>query len=89
MNILDEVLRKYEESLELSQDEVTDVNQKGSDDDTPLHKACFRGDLEDVEVLIAYGAEINALGDMGETPLHNAVAHENIEVVKLLLEMVS
>ena len=65
---------------------LTDVNQVSPSGDHPLDVAATRGILEEVEALLAGGAEINARGDMGRTALHDAVAHGHYEVAKTLLE---
>lgn len=59
-----------------------------SDGWTPLHLACFFGQPEIVEVLIARGAGVNARSrtPMQNMPLHAAAAGRNREAVRLLLE---
>jgi uncharacterized protein len=59
-----------------------------SDGWTPLHLACFFGQPEIAELLIARGADVNARSrnPMQNMPLHTAVAGRNREAVRLLLE---
>lgn len=55
---------------------------------TPLHLACFFGQPEIAEILIARGADVNARSRnlMQNMPLHAAAAGRNRESVRLLLE---
>jgi uncharacterized protein len=64
-----DVLRRYAED---GVGEFCDVNQHGSDGDTPLHVACYRGSFEEAKALVDAGADVNAPGDMSCTPLHAA-----------------
>jgi ankyrin repeat protein len=81
-----EVLRKYQDLPQFAQIELKDVNQQGFDEDTPLHVACRQGSAEDVEVMIAGGADVLKPGDLGNTPLHEAAAYGHAEIVRSLLE---
>jgi ankyrin repeat protein len=65
---------------------ITQLDQRNSLDDTPLHTVCSWGELEPVRVLVEAGADVNARGDQGARPLFNAVIGENIEVVKYLIK---
>ena len=47
----------------------TDVNAKGKNGWTPLHRAAIYGRKEIAELLIAAGADVNAKDRYGETPL--------------------
>lgn len=85
MKSLIEVFQAYEDHIDFENVELTGVNQRGSCDDTVLHLASFRGEAEDVEVLLANGADVNIKGDLGYTPLHNAAAQDNVDVIKVLL----
>jgi len=53
-------------------------------EDTKLHRAAERGDLETVRALLAGGADVNAKGWSDWTPLHYA-AKRHFDVVELLL----
>jgi uncharacterized protein len=59
-----------------------------SDGWTPLHLACFFGQPEMAEILIARGADVNARSRnaMQNRPLHTAAAGRNKDAVRLLLE---
>lgn len=82
---LAEVIRKYRHYSNFLGIEIADVNQPGSIDDTMLHIAAWKGEMRDVEVLVACGANVNAIGDIGNTPLHGAAAKGRLDVVKFLL----
>lgn len=66
--------------------EVKHFDQRNFMEDTVLHTVCSWGDLEDVKVLVAAGADVNAQGDQGGTPLFNAVIGRNPDVVSFLLK---
>lgn len=76
---------KQEELPEFVEHPLVDVNQHGNFGNTPLHIACVRGNLEEIEALLTGGAEFDVKGEHGFTPLHEAVFQRNLEVVKRLL----
>jgi len=84
-----DVLQRYiDEGLpEFIEVVLTHVNQRGTFGNTPLHVACTRGALEEVEALLADGAEVNAKGETGDTPLFRAAQQDHVAVVQRLLEM--
>jgi len=61
------------------------VNAKGRGDDTPLHLAVSRLNVDAVKLLISKGADVNVRGRNGDTPLHVAIARGKTEVAKLLV----
>jgi len=65
---VNEILLKYKDHPEFLGVELIDVNQRGAVDDTLLHIAARMGEVEDVEILIANGADVNIVGDLGNTP---------------------
>lgn len=83
-----EVLQRYvdEDLPDFFEIRLTDVNQRGHSGDTPLCVASIRGIIEEVEALLAGGADKNLAGDRGYTPLHNAAGQGHAVVVRLLLE---
>lgn len=83
---LAEIIKKYSGHPQFLGLSITDANQTGAMDDTLLHVAARKGELEDVKVLVACGAKVNAIGDIGNTPLHDAAARGRIEIVAFLLE---
>jgi ankyrin repeat protein len=67
-------------------DPLTDINQVGTFGNRPLHMAAYHGNMEEIEALVAGGAQVNVVGDMGSTPLHEAVEKGHSEAVRFLLE---
>ena len=80
-----EKLRSHPQLIGIKTD-LTNPNQTGAMGDTMLHFAVETGTLEDVEVLIAAGANVNAIGDIGNTPLHSAAMMGKSSIAKKLLE---
>lgn len=86
MNFNDVLKRYIEENLpEFVCLTLSEVNQVGNFGNTPLHVACTRGIVEEVEALIKADANVNAIGEHDSTPLHDAAEQGHILVVKLLL----
>lgn len=56
MKKLIDVLQKYKDHPEFLGIDLIDANQPGAVDDTSLHIASRMGELEDVEVFLANGA---------------------------------
>mgnify|MGYP001139088526 CR=1 FL=1 len=54
--------------------------------DADVFDACYRGNANDVRLMLSRGASINAMGAYGQYPLHYAVAGCNLQCVELLLE---
>lgn len=84
---LDSVIDRYKNHPEFIGIDIADPNQAGAVDDTLLHIAARKGDLEAIDVLIASGAQINIRGDLGNTPLHQAAMRGQVESVKKLLSL--
>ena len=53
---------------------------------TPLHQAAAKGDLQIIDCLIRFGADVNAKTISGETPLMKAIAFYQTDAGKLLLK---
>ena len=76
---------KDEDLPEYAGIDLNDISRRGNFGNTPLHIACVRGNLDEVETLLNAGAEVNTYGELGNTPLHEAVVQSHKEVVKRLL----
>ncbi|XP_067872344.1 tonsoku-like protein isoform X2 [Heterodontus francisci] len=58
-------------------------NHKG---ESPLHRACIRGNLEQATSLIDRGHPLSFRDNAGWTPLHEACNHGHLDIVRLLLD---
>jgi ankyrin repeat protein len=61
------------------------INKANNSGYTPLFAACERDNPKNVELLLAFGADVNKADNDGMTPLNWACANNNLEIVKLLL----
>ncbi|ASF45346.1 ankyrin repeat domain-containing protein [Methylovulum psychrotolerans] len=82
---LEELLKKYQKQVQFEALELTSPDQLGVDQDSPFHLACWRGDIDDANIMIAGGADLNLAGDLGDTPLHYAVRMQREDVIVALL----
>jgi len=74
---------------ELLQSDKSLLNARDTDGSTPLHCACWKGNLDAAKLLLEHGAKADALrtgGHYGTTPLHAAAHGNQREIVRLLLE---
>jgi len=62
------------------------VKGQSSDGFTPLHLACFFGQIEAAETLVQQGADVNAVSPSRIAVIHSAAASRNAALVKLLLQ---
>ncbi len=62
------------------------VNHRSADGFTPLHLACFFGQLEAVPVLLKRGADVNANSPANIAVIHSAAASRNAEILKQVLQ---
>jgi ankyrin repeat protein len=64
------------------------VHARDDEGRTPLHRACFYGRKQSVQLLLDEKAKIDEEDDKGKTPLHSAVSSNssNEDVIKLLYE---
>lgn len=64
-----------------------DVNIRNSENGrVPLAEAIYREDVEQVKLLLQYGANVNICDNRGMPPIRWAIFRNNIELVKILLE---
>lgn len=77
---IEQLLKKYSGTATISFGAIPNlnVNSKGWEDETLLHMVCLQGDILDVSLLIAHGAEINARDVALTSPLHRALACRDI-----------
>ena len=82
-----DVLKRYqdEDLPEFAEVRLQDVNQKGNFGNSPMHIAAVRGIRDEIEALIAAGANVNAVGELGNRPLHEAAGQGHTVAVELLL----
>ena len=71
---------------ELLRDENADVNVKDFAGWTGLHEACMSGNVEMINTLIEFGADVNSLGCQNNTPMHEAALNNQIESIRILLD---
>jgi ankyrin repeat protein len=67
------------------QDCNANVNNIDSNGWSPLHHACYIGDLQSTQFLIKNGAEVSAYSNQKRTPLHFAAMNKHTDVVQELL----
>ena len=61
---------------------VIDANCQGVDGDSPLHAACYSGQIEVVRLLtLRYNANPNILSRMNRLPLHSACLRGHLDIV--------
>ncbi|MBV9123142.1 MAG: ankyrin repeat domain-containing protein [Planctomycetes bacterium] len=65
-----------------------DIEQRGINDWTPLHRAANAGNLDMVRLLVEHGADLNARTriDGHETPIMEAALRGQVEVIEYLLQ---
>ena len=69
---------------EIIQD-ISNIDAKNKNSDTPLTLAILSGSYETVEYLLQQGASIDLKNQFNQTPLMHAVDEGNVKIVKLLL----
>jgi uncharacterized protein len=82
---LADILKDYQTLPEYISLRLVDVNQVSLFGDRPINVAATRGSIEEMKVLINYGACINNVGEHGYTTLHNAVEQGQLNAVLWLL----
>jgi uncharacterized protein len=79
------LIERYRRTPEFMFSELTNLNSKGMTGDSLLHSAIIAGDIQDVSLLIASGADVNAKGDLGNTPLHHAAGRGLLVIAMKLI----
>jgi ankyrin repeat protein len=82
---LQALLKEYSLIPDYGSQEVKDVNTASPVGVYPIHYAASRGNVEEVQILLEFGADINTRGEYGFTPLHYAVMQGFVEMVEFLL----
>ena len=67
-------------------DEGFNVNERNTNNDTPLDYAIMNNKKDAVKLLIEKGADVNSRNIQGNVPLHMAAKNGNKEIVDLLIE---
>ena len=61
------------------------MNLCGTNGYTPIHFACYNGNIDVVNSLLKCNSSVNLCGTDGYTPLHLACIHGHIDIVNILL----
>ena len=69
----------------LTANNITDINARDEDGDTPLHDAAWGGDTKVAQALIAVGGNLNGRNDEQMSPLMIAAKESNTDLIKVLL----
>ncbi|XP_049769430.1 ankyrin repeat, PH and SEC7 domain containing protein secG-like [Schistocerca cancellata] len=77
---------EHTEAVRCLLDAGAEVNDRDSDQNTPLHLAAYSGDVALVQILLESSADPNARDKWGRTPLHDAVWRGHIEAATMLLD---
>lgn len=65
--------------------DISIKNIPNKDGHTSMHMASEGGDINVVEILCNYGADMNVITDLSETPMHLAARYGHMEVIKLMI----
>ncbi|XP_011305396.1 L-asparaginase isoform X2 [Fopius arisanus] len=84
--LIEAVIAKDVEKLELLRLNCADISQPTSDGRTALHVACSLGDLDIVRKLLEMGANVHIKDLLNRTPLTEAIEHYYYEVIELLIQ---
>ncbi len=77
-------LRSFRLTEYMLKNYIVDIHHKSYENHTPLHAACFSGNLSTVNMLLEASADVNAVTTCNETPIF--YAWENISIVKSLIK---
>jgi ankyrin repeat protein len=80
------VVQSFPDTIQLLLEHGADVNIRGLDDSTRLHRATNNGNAEIVRMLLKHGANVDAKNYKGRTPLQKATENGTGKAVRVLLE---
>lgn len=80
-----QIAENFDEFLELF-DEEGEIDELDENGLSLLHKAAGKGDVEEIEKLLGYGADVDLLSDSEYTPLFIAASEGKVEALETLLE---
>ncbi len=80
-----QIAENFDEFIELF-DKEGEIDQLDENGLSQLHKAAGKGDVEEIENLLGYGADIDIVTNNGYTPLFFAASEGKADAVKVLLE---
>ena len=63
----------------------TNANERDKSLQTPLHSACYLGNLEIVKFLLTKQVDVNSVDINGWTPLHCAIHSRKLELIQAIL----
>ena len=86
MKTLATIFEEYMDLPDFHGIELRSATQAGHSGDGLLQVAIFRKDAEELDCLLAAGADPNWRGEYGYTALHNAVSLDLPEIVERLLK---
>ena len=82
---LDALIAKYRYINAFAELDLSDINRQCyPGDDALIHIVAAIGTVEEMELLVASGANVNAIGDMGNTPLHYAAMEGRLDMAEKL-----
>lgn len=77
---------EYDDPEYLTGEVIDFIEYRNTIDDTFLHTAAIRNDIEAVKLLVQLGLDPNITGDMGSTALHDAAYRKYIDIYEYLVE---
>ena len=86
VSCIDEWETEFKEIVKLLVDSGCSVNICDADGQTPLHRACSEGCVDEAELFLKRNSNINRCDKLGKTPLILAVEGRHTEVVTMLVE---
>jgi 26S proteasome non-ATPase regulatory subunit 10 len=66
--------------------EPSSVDIEGWHGITPLHRVATKGNIEILEILLQFGADVNKVNAFGETPMHYACHMASLRFLSILVD---